>query len=133
MKKETLNLTIKLEENITDAPDNMTEEDPKIEPPLSFHTKIGNRQKSNRQHDQVTKRSSINLHLAQGALNSSKIRRITSNVRKGAMTERNASINMSSTNGSSDLEHRLERPSFNQTNSNPNLQKLDKKEAGDNR
>ena len=62
-------LTVKMEENLTDAPEALTEEDPRIEPPLSFQTKIVNRMRSSKVHQQskptpkcsYAKRSSITL------------------------------------------------------------------------
>lgn len=57
-----MNLTIKLQENVTDAPETMTEEDTKIDPPLSFKTKIGNKQEIvKHKPDKAVKKSNISL------------------------------------------------------------------------
>jgi len=57
-----MNLTIKLQENVTDAPETMTEEDTKIDPPLSFQTKIGNKQEINKHKpDKAVRKSNISL------------------------------------------------------------------------
>jgi hypothetical protein len=83
---------------VTDAPEALTEEAARIDPPLSFHTKIVNRQKAVKQKtDLVVRRSQISLQKADRMLHFGQ-RKNTGDpeFKKGSMTERNnVSANLS--------------------------------------
>lgn len=92
-----MNLTIKLQENVADAPETMTEEDTKIDPPLSFKTKIGNKQEIQMyKADKAVRKSNISLE-GETLLKFGKRKRTTHiSSKKGSLTERNnGSLNMS--------------------------------------